>query len=116
MVFSVDPPRSYPKPMLTAEELQVALAETADLLHANGINVAVVAVGGAVNTLLLHSRNTTSDVDFFLSTKSETPNLHALLTAIKTVEQSRPERWQDWMNNHTAVFIGVRFFTPIFSC
>jgi hypothetical protein len=50
---------------LTAEDLATALGVVGNYLRKKRKNLILIAVGGAVNTLYLHSWITTHDADFF---------------------------------------------------
>ncbi|KAJ3794586.1 hypothetical protein GGU11DRAFT_689530, partial [Lentinula aff. detonsa] len=69
-----------------------------------GKNVTIVAIGGAVNTVLLHSRESTTDVDFFYTTKTENEDVHSVVEAAKKVSKSE-KLGDQWLNNHTVLFI-----------
>ncbi|RPD57594.1 hypothetical protein L226DRAFT_610632 [Lentinus tigrinus ALCF2SS1-7] len=89
---------------LTADELRRALTSVASTLHAKGSHISIVAVGGAVNTLYLHSRETTSDVDFFFHTKTKNDDVTRVIAAAD-VARKHLNLDPSWLNNHTAVFI-----------
>src|SRR5256885_3261316 len=57
-------PIRHPHFDLTRYGLQQALGAAARYLSNRNRNITIVAVGGAVNTILLRSRDTTHDVDF----------------------------------------------------
>lgn len=85
--------------------LQRALAYAANYLRSQGADVLIIAVGGAVNTILLQSRNVTHDVDFFMSPNR--PQLARLLDeAARSAEmQSSVPLGGDWLNNSTALYL-----------
>lgn len=91
---------------LTADMIARGLSEVARILHQKGRQIAIVAVGGAVNTLYLRSRTQTSDVDFFYRTKLKDEDVSAIVkaasAAAKTIQVG-----DTWLNNHTALFIQV---------
>jgi hypothetical protein len=95
-----------PDIVLTANLIQQGLTEVAATLNRNRRNVTIVAVGGAVNTLFLRSRNQTSDVDFFYRTKERHEDVTAIIDAAKRAARSI-RVGEGWLNNHTAVFIQV---------
>jgi len=68
-----------------------------------GLDISIVTVGGAVNTLLLHTRLTTSDVDFFFRTKTKNDRVAGVLVAAEVARKAL-DLDEHWMNNHTAVF------------
>lgn len=55
----------YKQHKLSRQNIVQALAYAAEYLHNRGESMTLVAVGGAVNTILLRSHLTTHDVDFF---------------------------------------------------
>ncbi|KAG8417596.1 hypothetical protein J3459_006530 [Metarhizium acridum] len=57
--------REYAQHEVTDQVLLAALGSVAEFLHYRE-NMVLVAVGGAVNTILLRSRKTTHDVDSFV--------------------------------------------------
>lgn len=83
---------------VTAENLQSALSHAAAYLHERGQDTTLVAVGGAVNTMVLQSRRTTHDVDFFTQLLDQS-HLVALRDAARYAA--------DWLNNATARMPGV---------
>lgn len=92
---------------LTRQNLIKALDYVAQYLHQRGENVTLVAVGGAVNTILLQSRATTHDVDFFCRLL-QNPRLETLRSAGRyAVERSSVTLSADWLNNATARMPGV---------
>lgn len=92
---------------VTAENLQSALSHVASYLHERGHNMTLVAVGGAVNTMVLQSRRTTHDVDFFTQLLDQ-PHLAALRDAARyAVDRSDAPLASDWLNNATARMPGV---------
>jgi len=85
-------------------QIKTLLSLVAAHLHAKGKDITIVAVGGAVNTVLLHSRLTTGDVDFFYNTKQQNDDVHAVVTAAEEVAKEKG-LGDAWLNNHTAVFM-----------
>jgi len=98
--------RDDPDEVLTADKITTGLAQVAAILHKGNHNIAIVAVGGAVNTLLLHSRSSTSDVDFFYRTKTKNVDVSAVIEAATQAAENL-HIGKGWLNNHTAVFIQV---------
>ena len=91
---------------LTADEISHALSIVAAALQKKKLNINIVAVGGAVNTIFLRTRASTSDVDFFYQTKTRTNEVSTLLEVATSAAKSlRLE--QGWLNNHVAVFVEV---------
>ena len=95
-----------PDDVLTAEKISTGLAQVATLLQKSKRDISIVAVGGAVNTLLLQSRATTSDVDFFYRTKTKNDDVSAIVNAAGQAAKSL-RVGKGWLNNHTATFIEV---------
>ncbi|KAL6301013.1 hypothetical protein BKA93DRAFT_696654, partial [Sparassis latifolia] len=93
-----------PEDVLTADKITQGLEKVASALKAKGRDISIIAVGGAVNTLFLHSRATTSDVDFFYRTKTKTEDVAAIIVAAYDASKSLKVGDQ-WLNNHTALFI-----------
>lgn len=117
----VTPPGQVPAPVKDArglwvkhtqhevdrQNLLVALGYVAQYLKDHGENLTLVAVGGAVNTILLQSRATTHDVDFFGQMLAN-PHLKHLRDAGRfAVERSAVPLSADWLNNATARMPGV---------
>jgi len=92
----------------TKEKIEQGLKVVAGHLHAKGLNVSIVTVGGAVNTVLLKTRAATGDVDFFYRTKSSGSHdaqlVHEVVEGGKLAE-AKLGLGQQWLNNHTVVFI-----------
>ena len=53
-------------------------------LHSKGQNVSIIVVGGAVNTLLLHTRESTGDVDSFYRTTTKNEEVTKVIVAAGT--------------------------------
>ncbi|KAK7001700.1 hypothetical protein R3P38DRAFT_2558153 [Favolaschia claudopus] len=94
-----------PQPPLTGHLLRSALDRVADTLRDQGHYIEIVAVGGAVNTLLLGSRETTTDVDFLYYSVQDDMTVKDLLHAAQSVARSAGIRDEQWLNNHTESFI-----------
>jgi len=98
-----------PEPELSRTELEQALRWTAQYVSQHSKKpITIVAVGGVVNTISLHSRNSTHDVDWFNSglNKDEV----ALLTKAANFAHQQAERKKlniasNWFNNKTVLFI-----------
>ena len=91
---------------LNANTILTGLNEVAEGLRQRNIFVVLVVVGGAFNTLILRSRPTTSDVDFFCLTKTQNPVV-SLITEVAGLASVARLSGRTWLNNHTAVFIEV---------
>ncbi|KAF8907781.1 hypothetical protein CPB85DRAFT_1192865, partial [Mucidula mucida] len=84
----------------------LGLSLVAKKLEQVGTKISVVAVGGAVNTIYLKNRATTSDVDLFYYTKKDRKEIRALIRMAREVVGDSPDLLEeDWLNNHTAAFI-----------
>lgn len=97
----------YAQHELTRQNLLAALGYVAQYLREQGENMTLVAVGGAVNTILLQSRSSTHDVDFFGHVLTP-PHLGRLRDAGRyAIERSSAPLSMDWLNNATARMPGV---------
>ena len=103
----VDRPGVPPEQPMSADTIRQGLTSVAATLHSKGQNISIVAVGGAVNTLLLHTRESTGDVDFFYRTKTKHEDVTKVIVAANTAA-TKLKLGDHWLNNHTAVFIDVR--------
>lgn len=105
------PQPGQPEQTYSKEQIEAGLKVVANYLASKKLDVPIVAVGGAVNTVLLKSRASTGDVDFFYRTKdsaSKDSNItHEVVEAAKRAEKEL-NLGSQWLNNHTAVFIEVR--------
>ncbi|KAG1795393.1 uncharacterized protein HD556DRAFT_1442236 [Suillus plorans] len=96
---------------LTAEDIKRGLGLTAKHLKSKKKQITVVAVGGAINTILLRSRASTADVDFFSVDAASNPILRdGIKSAAKTMQLG-----EGWMNNHTALFIAPNTKTNLYN-
>lgn len=87
---------------INKEQLIRAFEYMADYIHRQGTTLTIYIAGGAVNTIYLHSRHTTGDVDFFGS------NEHSRL--LKDASKHAQERSQarlgaNWFNNSMSLFL-----------
>ncbi|KAH8689477.1 hypothetical protein BGW36DRAFT_401834 [Talaromyces proteolyticus] len=97
----------YEQTKLNRQNILAALGYVGQYLHRRGENVTLVAVGGAVNTVVLQSRATTHDVDFFSHIFAQ-PHLDILREAgLYAIERSSAALSRDWLNNATARMPGV---------
>ncbi|MCJ1253564.1 hypothetical protein MMC24_001376 [Lignoscripta atroalba] len=98
-----------PEPDLTTEALNMALQYMAQYISKRRENITVVGIGGAVNVMLLHTRLSTHDVDFFNQhlTQSQTTTLReaASFARQQMGKFQRIRMPDDWFNNRTIVFI-----------
>ncbi|KAJ2917286.1 hypothetical protein MD484_g3102, partial [Candolleomyces efflorescens] len=97
-------PGGPPEVQLSAETIRQGLAKVAASLNSTKQHVPIIAVGGAVNTLLLGTRESTGDVDFFYRTKTKHEDVTQVIEAAKTAAKSLNLE-ENWLNNHTALFI-----------
>ncbi len=93
---------------MTADTIRQGLTTVASALNAKGLNVSIIAVGGAVNTLYLQTRASTGDVDFFYRTKTRHEDVTQLIAAANSARETL-KLDEHWLNNHTALFIQVHF-------
>ena len=110
LVHNIQHKPGEPEESYTKTRIEEGLKVVADHLHSKGLNVSIVTVGGAVNTVLLKTRASTGDVDFFYRTKDskseESKVIHEVVEGGKQAEQ-KLGLGQQWLNNHTVVFIEV---------
>lgn len=92
------PGQEEPIPELDCDTLLGALGGVAAYVEQKGCHVTVIAIGGAVNTMYLRSRNTTHDVDFFNSRLTVKEYEH-LINGAKRVAESNPLLQEEWFNN-----------------
>ena len=93
---------------MSAQTIQRGLYSVAASLNAKGQNISIVAVGGAVNTLLLHTRESTADVDFFYRTKTRNADVTRLIGAAKAAA-TKLNLGDQWLSYRTSGSIEVRF-------
>ncbi|KAF9267942.1 hypothetical protein L218DRAFT_955112 [Marasmius fiardii PR-910] len=106
LVDLINRPDDLSEVRMTAAMIHEGLASVANTLNRRRRNVAIVAVGGAVNTLLLQTRTTTGDVDFFYKTKERNEDVSKIILAADTAA-TELGLGDHWLNNHTAVFVQV---------
>ncbi|EAU88698.1 hypothetical protein CC1G_01071 [Coprinopsis cinerea okayama7 len=97
-------PDGPPEVQMSADQIRAGLNNVASALNAKKRNITIIAVGGAVNTLLLRTRASTGDVDFFYRTKTKHEDVSQVIVAANTAASSL-KLGDHWLNNHTAVFI-----------
>jgi hypothetical protein len=117
----VDPPGMIPRPRRDARGVPIVAAEhnlsrqsitqvlgyVAHYLHSRGENLVLIAVGGAVNTVLLRTRESTHDVDFFNPAFSAS-ELSILRSAVEYAEEQNPQPLGNrWLNNETGTIGGT---------
>ena len=97
----------YDQADLSSQNISRALGFVAQYLRERNEDLVIIAVGGAVNTVLLKTRNVTHDVDFFGATL-DGRRLRMLREAGQfAIERSSVQLSQDWLNNATARMPGV---------
>ncbi|KAH9941873.1 uncharacterized protein BXZ73DRAFT_41789 [Epithele typhae] len=97
-------PGAPPERQLSAADIRTGLSAVAKILNNKRRNVSIVAVGGAVNTVLLGTRPYTGDVDFFYRTKTRSQEVTDVLAAAEAVRNGLGLE-ASWLNNHTVVFV-----------
>ncbi|KAI9760321.1 MAG: hypothetical protein M4579_001725 [Chaenotheca gracillima] len=91
---------------LNRTNLNRALGYVAEYMSGNRQEITLITVGGAVNTILLRSRETTHDVDFFSSgLKLAQSNLLRAASQNAAARSSIP-LGANWLNNSTVLYIG----------
>lgn len=93
-----------PIPNLDRDMLVKALNEAASYIRSKGANIWIVAIGSAVNTVLLQTHETTHDINFynnFLDKQQVTLLIQASTYACKRIPGLKPS----WFNNRTVFFI-----------
>jgi len=86
---------------LGRKNITETLGYVAHYLHSCGKNLVLIAVGGAVNTILLHTRQSTHNVDLFSPAFSGS-ELSIFRSAIKYAEQRSPASLgENWLKNET---------------
>ncbi|KAF9222139.1 hypothetical protein BS17DRAFT_193926 [Gyrodon lividus] len=100
----VNRPGTAPEEQLTKEKIEQGLKAVAAALHAAKHDVSIIAVGGAVNTILLKTRASTGDVDFFYRTKTKNEDVSQVILAADAARKAL-HLGDHWLNNHTALFI-----------
>ena len=93
---------------MSAQTIQRGLFSVAASLHAKNQNISIVAVGGAVNTLLLHIQEFTADVHFFYRTKTWNADVARVIGAAKAAA-TKLNLGDQWLNNRKTGSIEVRF-------
>lgn len=99
-------PNVPPEQPMSAETIRQGLTNVAAILNSKHQNISIIAVGGAVNSLLLHTRESTGDVDFFYRTKTKHEDVTKVIVAAKSAATTL-KLGDQWLNNHTAIFIEV---------
>jgi hypothetical protein len=102
---------------LTANIIRDALTILAIIFNRDGREIVIVALGGAVNTLLLRSRESTSDIDFFHNTNysawpRDEPDISYIRDKASQVARIL-QMSEHWLNNHASAILNVSFSTNI---
>jgi hypothetical protein len=96
---------------IDCENILRALGFMAEYLDRHNAEVTIVAVGGAVNTVYLQTRETTHDVDFF----GPGNQARLLRDASKYAQaQSRVQLGANWLNNATTLYVGQALLEELF--
>lgn len=92
--------------MISRDLLRTALHEMAAQIQASGgKTITVIAVGGAVNTIFLRTREATHDIDFFHSSATAS-EISLISQAGKQVDDAHGgQLGGNWLNNTTALFL-----------
>ncbi|KAG6006971.1 hypothetical protein E4U43_000372 [Claviceps pusilla] len=93
-----------PLPLLNRTMLLQALRTVATSVAKTGGNLTVVAVGGAVNTIYLQSRETTRDIDFFNAYLGP-DDVNKLATAARDAIKRNKGLGEDWFNSRALFFV-----------
>ena len=112
------PERDYYGRPVSHEEFQIdrdslisGLGHVATYLRSKNVNVRLVAVGGAVNTIFLRTREATHDVDFFSASGIANPSQlgNILVDASRYAQdQSSTPLGGNWLNNSTVLLMPQR--------
>ncbi|KAG6003767.1 hypothetical protein E4U43_000871 [Claviceps pusilla] len=84
--------------------LLAALQHVARYVADRGREIAIIAVGGAVNTLYLQSRDITHDVDIFGSTFTSEARI-LLDEAMQDAQRHYSDLGTDWLNTETQMWM-----------
>lgn len=102
---------------ISRTELLEALHDVAAHMEACGQSVTLVTVGGAVNTILLETRESTHDIDFFSSRLSDS-QISLVSQAgrdanAKSIGKFGEQLGGKWLNNETTIFLGASLLDQI---
>lgn len=103
---------------LTRENLHQALTSMASYINAQrrGRQLTIVVVGGVVSTMLLRTRNSTQDIDFFnVQLSDEDASLLARASKVAQEQMTYPKLDDQWFNSRTTVFIHQPLRIPLVS-
>ncbi|KAL8725984.1 MAG: hypothetical protein Q9166_007019 [cf. Caloplaca sp. 2 TL-2023] len=90
---------------LSRNNLQRALAYVATYLNERNTNLTLFAVGGAVNTILLRSRDVTHDIDFINPNITSNQMQVLYQGASAALAQISIPLGENWLNNSTTLFL-----------
>ena len=90
---------------LDRQTLEAALTTMADFIDRQGQNITIITVGGAVNTLLLRSRLTTHDVDFFGTNLNNDQRFLLDEAAGYAERQCQTPLGGEWFNNQVMLLL-----------
>lgn len=101
-------PILYQEYNLSRRNLKRALHYVADFINRRENELTLIAVGGAVNTIHLQSREATHDVDFFTANLSYRASAADVVraAAVDAAARSSVPLGGNWLNNATALFLG----------
>ena len=106
-LLEITPRRRHEQPIepeLTNTTLHQALQNVAQYLRSSKAQITIIAVGGAINTLLLKTRTTTHDLDFF-DHNLRKDELQLMTRAAKYAQSKDSNLPDEWLNNRTVLFI-----------
>lgn len=93
--------------------LEHALAVMAQYLQSHGEDLTIIIIGGAVNTILLESRQTTHDIDF-LGTNINREQHQTLMRAATYARSScQPKLEYGWWNNEVNLGLPTKILQQI---
>lgn len=90
---------------ISGSTLRRGLSSMATYISQNRRTVSVVAVGGAVNTILLRTRETTHDVDFFHSTTTGSETSLISQAGRYANHENNDSLGDNWFNNTTTLYM-----------
>lgn len=90
---------------LDRQTLRAALNIMADYIDSHHQEITVITVGGAVNTMLLRTRDSTHDVDFFGTNLNNTERVLLDEAAKYAQRRSATPLGAEWFNNQTMLWI-----------
>ncbi|MCJ1287515.1 hypothetical protein MMC26_006867 [Xylographa opegraphella] len=98
-------PIVYEEYNLDRDILLEALTDVSDYIHSHNKHITIVAIGGAVNVMMLKSRKFTHDIDFFIA-DSTNEDAEMLRDAAKQATlRTKVKLGGNWLNNSVALMI-----------